>query len=88
MECLKWTDRWLIGFKKRHLIKEKRRYNKRVDAQFDDDSKKIKEDIREEAKTYPADCIYNINKTGKYCHGHKTKVWNTSKSRSIMTILS
>jgi len=47
-------------------MKEKRRHGKGADAQVDENSEKIMEEIRKEAKTYPADCVYNIDETGKY----------------------
>jgi len=57
---------WLAGFKKQTLLKEKRHYGKAADVQLNEECEKIMEDIKAEARKYPADCMYNMNKTGKY----------------------
>jgi hypothetical protein len=58
-------------------MKERRRYSKAASAQLNKESAKIVENIREEAKKYSADCVYNIDKTGKY--------WKIKPNRSLST---
>jgi hypothetical protein len=66
LECPVWTDGWLIRFKKRHSMKERRRHGEAIDTQLDEECARIIQDIREEAKKYSADCVYNMDETGKY----------------------
>ena len=53
-------------------------YSEAVGIQLDEESTRIVENIREEAKKYSADCIYNIDKTRKY--------WKMKPDRSLSTI--
>jgi hypothetical protein len=47
-------------------MKARRRHGEAASAQLDEKSAKIVENIREEAKKYSADCVYNMDETGKY----------------------
>ena len=47
-------------------MKERRRHGEATDAQLDEECARIIQDIREEAKKYSADCVYNMYETGKY----------------------
>jgi len=60
LECPTWLG-WLTGFKKRYTIKERRRYNEAADAQIDEDSERIIEEIRQDCRKYTADCMYPLN---------------------------
>ena len=47
-------------------MKERRRHSEAVGVQLDEECARIVQDIREEAKKYSTDCVYNIDETGKY----------------------
>jgi hypothetical protein len=47
-------------------MKECHCYREAIDIQLDEECARIIQDIREEAKKYSTDCIYNIDKTSKY----------------------
>jgi hypothetical protein len=47
-------------------MKARRRHSEATDAQLDKECARIVQNIREEAKKYSADCVYNIDETGKY----------------------
>jgi len=47
-------------------MKECHRHRDAVDTQLDKEYTRIIQDIREEAKKYSTDCVYNIDKTSKY----------------------
>ena len=47
-------------------MKEYRYYREAIDIQLDKECTRIIQDIREEAKKYSTDYIYNIDKTSKY----------------------
>ena len=76
-EVPKWLDGWLDRFKKRAGMKERRRHGEGRSAQLDEDSEAIMEDIREEGKNYPANCIYNIDESSYY--------WKLKPDRSLST---
>ena len=76
-ECPKWTEGWLAGFKKRHSLKERRRFGEAADAELNEDSERIMEEIRQECKKYTADCVYNMDETGYY--------WKMKPDRSLST---
>ena len=77
LQCPTWSDGWLTGFKKRYSIKERRRYGEAAGAQLDDECERIVQEIKEEAAKYPADCVYNMDETGKY--------WKMKPDRSLTT---
>lgn len=77
LECPTWTEGWLTRFKKRHTMKARRRHGEAASAQLDEESTRIVENIREEAKKYSADCVYNMDETGKY--------WKMKPDRSLST---
>ena len=58
-------------------MKERRRYGEAASAQLDEECIRIMEEIREEARKYPADCVYNMDETGKY--------WKMKPDRSLTT---
>jgi hypothetical protein len=47
-------------------MKERYRHREAASAQLDKECARIVEKIKEEIKKYPADYIYNIDKTRKY----------------------
>jgi hypothetical protein len=47
-------------------MKARRRHSEATDAQLDEECARIVQNIREEAKKYSADCVYNMDKTRKY----------------------
>ena len=47
-------------------MKARRRHGEAADAQLDEECTRIVQNIREEAKKYSADCVYNIDKIRKY----------------------
>ena len=77
LECPIQLEGWLTGFKKRYTMKERRRHGEAADAQLDEDSERIIEEIRQECRKYIADCVYNIDKTGYY--------WKMKPDRSLTT---
>ena len=58
-------------------MKERRRYGEAASAQLDEEYIRIIEEIREEARKYPTDCMYNIDETRKY--------WKIKPDRSLTT---
>ena len=76
--CRTWTEGWLTGFKKRHAMKARVHHGEAASAQLDEECARIIEDIREEAKKYSANCVYNMDETGKY--------WKMKPDRSLTTM--
>jgi DDE superfamily endonuclease len=59
-------------------MKECRRHGEAIDTQLDEECTRIIQDIREEAKKYSTDCVYNIDETRKY--------WKMKPDRSLTTM--
>ena len=47
-------------------MKQRCQHSKAASAQLDEECARIMEGIREEAKKYSTDCVYNIDETRKY----------------------
>ena len=47
-------------------MKARCRHGEAADAQLDEECTRIVQNIREEAKKYSTDCVYNIDETRKY----------------------
>jgi hypothetical protein len=56
-------------------MKARVHHGEAASAQLDEECARIIEDIREEAKKYSADCVYNMDETGKY--------WKMKPDRSL-----
>lgn len=59
-------------------MRQRRRRGEAASAQLDEECARIVEEIKEEAKNYSADCIYDMDETGKY--------WKMKPDRSLTTI--
>jgi len=47
-------------------MKARVHHGEAASVQLDEECARIIEDIREEAKKYSTDCVYNMDETGKY----------------------
>jgi hypothetical protein len=56
-------------------MRARRHYGEAGGAQLDEEYARIVECIRKEAAQYPADCVYNMDETGKY--------WKMKPDRSL-----
>jgi hypothetical protein len=59
-------------------MQQRQHHGEAASAQLGDDAIQRIQEIREEAKNYTADCVYNMDETGKY--------WKLKPDRSL-TIL-
>ena len=63
MDCPKWSDGWLSGFKTRHKIKSRRQHGEAGSAILDEACQRTMADIQETIRQYAAEDVYNMDET-------------------------
>jgi len=62
----KFSDGWLVGFKRRYGLKERRRHGEGASAQINEESEQMMKEIRVVAREYRPDLTYNIDELAYY----------------------
>ena len=73
----KWSAAWIDGFKRRHSLRQRNKHGEAGSADRLEHTREIIQEIREKAKTYIPEDVYNMDETGYF--------WKLVPDRSLGT---